>query len=141
MAIIPAQSELTRPYWAEARHGRLVTQHCRACDRIWHPPLPVCPRCHGTDIGWRPVTGRGTVYSCTVVRHATHAALAEQVPYVVALVELDEGPRIVANITGCEPEAVSVGMAVRVFFAAVTDQVTLPQFRPAQQGAPSPGGI
>ncbi len=131
MAIIPAVTELTRPYWENARAGRLVTQRCRSCGRIWHPPLPACPHCHSTDIGWRQVSGDGTVYSCTVVRHATHAALAARIPYVIAIVELAEGPRLVTTVTGCAPEDVRVGMAVRACFRQVADGVTLPYFEPA----------
>ena len=131
MAIIPAVTDLTKPYWESARAGRLVTQRCRSCGRIWHPPLPACPHCHSTDIGWREVSGNGTVYTYTVVRHATHAALAERIPYVVAIVELAEGPRLVTGITGCAPDDVRVGMAVRACFREVADGVTLPYFEPA----------
>lgn len=131
MAIIPAVTDLTKPYWENARAGRLVTQRCRSCGRIWHPPLPACPHCHSTDIGWHEVSGDGTVYTYTVVRHATHAALADRVPYVVAIVELAEGPRLVTGITGCAPGDVRVGMAVRACFREVADGVTLPYFEPA----------
>jgi hypothetical protein len=135
MAIIPAPADLTRPYWEEARHGRLVTQHCRSCGRSWHPPLPRCPHCHGTSLAWRQVSGEGTVYSYTVVHHATHAALRNQVPYVIAIVELAEGPRIVANIRGAAGGQVHVGMPVRAIFEEVTQQVTLPQFVPVPGGS------
>jgi uncharacterized OB-fold protein len=131
MAIIPAFTDLTRPYWENARAGLLVTQRCNDCANRWHPPLPVCPHCHGRDLGWRPVSGFGTVYTYTVVRHATHAALAEHLPYVVAIVELAEGPRIVTGIIGCDPGDVRVGLPVRVRFEAVTDEVSLPYFEPA----------
>ena len=73
----------------------------------------------------------GTVYTYTVVRHATHAALADRIPYVVAIVELAEGPRLVTGITGCVPDDVRVGMAVRACFREVADGVTLPYFEPA----------
>ena len=132
MAIVPAMTDLTRPYWEAAREGRLVVQECRGCGQIRHPPLPACPRCHGKDQGWREVSGGGTVYSRTVVRHPTHVALADQVPYVVALVELAEGPRLVTGITGCAPEDVTVGMRVQVTFREVAGGVVLPYFRPVR---------
>ena len=132
MAIIPVATDLTRPYWEHARHGRLVVQRCRTCANSWHPPLPRCPHCHSADIGWHQVAGTGTVYTYTVVRHATHAALAVRIPYVIAIVELTEGPRIVTGILGCDPQDVRAGMEVRVRFEAVTDEVTLPYFEPAQ---------
>jgi uncharacterized OB-fold protein len=130
MAIIPGRTELTSPYWEAAGDGRLVAQQCLSCGRCWHPPLPACPHCHGTDLGWRELSGAGTVYTYTVVRHATHAALAGQVPYVVAIVELAEGPRLVTRITGCAPGEVRAGMPVRVCFRPVADGVTLAYFEP-----------
>ncbi len=137
MAIIPGMTDLTRPYWDAAPEGRLVVQQCRACVRAWHPPLPVCPHCNSADPGWREVAGTGTVYTYTVVRHPTHIALADQVPYVIAIVELTEGPRVVTGITGCDPGDVRAGMPVRVTFTAVSDDVTLPYFEPAVS---PPGG-
>jgi|SRR5215472_5395786 len=133
MAIVPGFSDLTRPYWEQARQGRLVVQHCAACDRIWHPPLPACPGCQSARTGWREVSGDGTVYTFTVVTHPTHFAFADQVPYVVAIVELAEGPRLVTGITGCAPEAVRVGMPVRVCYQRVADDITLPCFEPVNR--------
>jgi uncharacterized OB-fold protein len=136
MAIIPGMTDLTRPYWEAAREGRLVVQECGECGTLQHPPMPACPNCrcacHGGVLRWREMSGEGTVYSCTVVRHATHAAFADQIPYVVALVELAEGPRLVTGITGCPPQDVRVGMPVRVVFRQVTNEVTLPYFEPAR---------
>lgn len=131
MRIVPELTELTRPYWEAAREGRLVVQRCGACGGLRHPPLHRCPKCHATEVEWTPVQGRGTVYTFTVVEHPTHAALEEAVPYVVALVELAEGPRILTNIRGCPPESVRVGMPVRVTFEKVDEVTTLPQFTPA----------
>ena len=130
MAIIPGVTDLTRPYWENARAGRLVTQRCRNCGRIWHPPLPACPGCQSARTGWREMSGDGTVYTFTVVTHPTHFAFADKVPYVIAIVELAEGPRLVTGVTGCAPEAVRVGMPVRVRFQPVTDDITLPYFEP-----------
>ena len=130
MAIIPGRTELTGPFWEAASDGRLAAQQCRSCGQSWHPPLPACPHCHGTDLGWRELSGAGTVYTYTVVRHATHVALADQVPYVVAIVELAEGPRLVTRITGCPPGEVRAGMPVRVCFRPVADGVKLAYFEP-----------
>ncbi len=132
MAIIPAMTELTSPYWQAARQGRLLVQECQQCHQLWHPPLPACPGCHhrGGMPGWREVSGLGTVYSYTVVTHPTHYEFADLVPYVVAIVELAEGPRLVTGITGCAPRDVRVGMAVRATFVPVTGDITLPYFEP-----------
>jgi uncharacterized protein len=134
MAILPAMTELTAPYWSAAREGRLVVQECEQCHRLWHPPLPACPDCHhrhGSDLRWRDVSGAGAVYSYTVVTHPTHVAFAGQVPYVVAIVELAEGPWLVTGITGCAPDEVRVGMPVHAVFREVADGVTLPYFEVA----------
>ncbi|HVT67095.1 MAG TPA: Zn-ribbon domain-containing OB-fold protein [Trebonia sp.] len=146
MAVVPGMTELTAPYWEAAREGRLVVQECRSCHQIWHPPLPRCPHCHsaphhgdpshgdpshGTGLGWRELSGAGTVYTYTVVRHPTHFAFAGKIPYILAIVELAEGPRLVTALTGVEPDEVRGGQPVRVVFREVADGVTLPYFEPA----------
>jgi uncharacterized protein len=128
MAIIPGMTDLTRPYWAAAREGRLVVQQCADCGKIWHPPLPACPHCHGAALGWREVAGTGTIYTYTVVTHPTHVAFADKVPYVVAIVELSEGPRLVTGIVGCDASEVRAGLPVQVRFTPVNDEITLPYF-------------
>ncbi len=91
MAVVPGMTELTAPYWEAAREKRLVVQECRSCRQLWHPPLPRCPHCHAAGPGWRQVSGDGTIYTYTIVRHPTHYAFAGQVPYILAIVELAEG--------------------------------------------------
>ena len=130
MAVVPAMSERTAPYWEAAREGRLVVQQCQACRQLRHPPLPRCPHCHHAGVDWHAVSGDGTVYSYTVVRHPTHFAFADTIPYVLAIVALAEGPRLVTALTGIAPEEVRVGLPVRVVFRPVTDTVTLPYFEP-----------
>jgi uncharacterized protein len=92
--------------------------------------MPICPKCHRTEIDWLAAAGSGTVYTYTIVRHPTHPAFQDKVPYVVAVVELDEGPRIVTNIKNCAVEDVRGGMRVSIFFEDATDRVTLPQAAP-----------
>lgn len=130
MAIRPVPGELTSTYWAHAKRHELVVQGCEPCGWIWHPPLPRCPHCHTAELNWYPVSGRGTVYTFTVVTHATHVLLAGRIPYVVAIVELAEGPKMVANIHRCVPERVHIGLPVRVIFEEITEEITLPQFVP-----------
>ena len=131
MAVVPERTELTAPYWDAAREGCLVVQECQSCREIWHPPLLRCPHCHSADLGWRPVSGDGTVYTYTVVRHPTHYAFAGQIPYTLALVALAEGPRLVTALVSVEPGEVRVGQPVRVVFREVADGVALPYFEPA----------
>ena len=129
MAVVPERTELTAPYWDAASEGRLVVQECQSCRQIWHPPLLRCPHCHSAGLGWRPVSGDGTVYTYTVVRHATHYAFADKIPYVLAIVELAEGPRLVTALADAEPGEVRVGQAVRAVFREIADGVSLPYFK------------
>jgi uncharacterized OB-fold protein len=131
MAVVPGMTELTAPYWDAAREERLVVQECQSCRQVWHPPLPRCPHCHAADLGWRQVPGEGTIYTYTIVRHPTHYAFADKIPYVLAIVQLAEGPRLVSAITGCEPGQVRAGLPVRVAFREVAAGTILPYFEPA----------
>jgi len=131
LRILPAATPLSQPYWDGARAHRLLFQRCRACATAWHPPMPMCPACHASEFDWQPASGGGSIYTFTVVHHPTHPAFQDQVPYVVAVIELDEGPRVVTNIKNCPPQAVRAGMRVNVFFEDVSESVTLPQAQPA----------
>ena len=128
----------TRSYWEAARRHQLVLPRCRDCQGwIWYPQR-VCHFCHSWNLDWQPVSGTGTIYSFVVVRHGLHPWFATRLPFVSALVELDEAPnvRLTAEIVDCAPEDVLVGMNVEVAFEDVNDEVTLPQFRPAPPGPP-----
>ena len=98
--IVPETTALTSPYWTAAVDGRVLLQRCRLCGLVWHPPAPVCPGCRDDAPQWLESAGVGTLYSYTRVDHAVHAAVADVVPYLVALVDLDEGPRIITNLVG-----------------------------------------
>jgi uncharacterized OB-fold protein len=131
MLIVPQPDALTRPYWDGVARRELRLQTCLACAHAWHPPLPICPRCHSERIEWRPVAGGGTVYSFTVAHHAVHPAVVGKVPYLVALVTLDEGPRVVSGLPGVPFADVRIGMRVRLRFEEIAPGVVLPQFEPA----------
>jgi len=127
MKLLPERSELTRPYWDALHEGRLVAQECGDCGRVQHPPLPRCGSCHSAELSWRDLAGTGTIYSYTIVHHAAHQALADKVPYAVGLVELDEGPRVVADFVG-DLDAVLVGARVEASFEPVTEEISLAHF-------------
>lgn len=130
MRIVPARTELTAPYWEAARQGRLAVQRCAGCGRLSHPPVASCPRCHHDTFTWDEMSGRGSVHTFTVVHHSVHPVSAGATPYVIALVELEEGPRILTNLRGGEIADVRVGLPVQVTFEAAGDEVGLPQFEP-----------
>ena len=129
---LPRSSAATRPFWDGCREGVLRLPWCRACGRPHFFPRALCPHCLGTDLEWRAASGRGRVWSHSTVRLSFWGkAFDDSLPYVVAMVELEEGVRILSSIVDCKPEDVAIGMAVRVTYDTVTPEVTLPRFRPA----------
>jgi uncharacterized OB-fold protein len=128
MLIVPKPDSLTQPYWDGAHRRQLLIQRCHACHQAIHPPLPMCPRCRAEQLDWVAASGKGIVYSKTVVHHAAHTAMVDKVPYLVVLVTLEEGPRVVSSMRGIAFEDVAIGMPVRVLFEALTPDLTLPLF-------------
>jgi uncharacterized protein len=118
----------SRPYWEGLKQGELRIQHCSACSQYVFYPRSLCPYCHTTQLSWEVVSGRGTIYTYTVA-HQGFGAFAADVPFIVALVELEEGVRMMTRIIDVPREQVSVGAAVRVTFQSVAEDLTLPYFR------------
>lgn len=127
----PPTSEAGEPFWAATRDRRLVLPWCRACEVPHWYPRDVCPRCLGSAIEWREASGRGTVHACSVMPKPAMPVLADRVPYVVALVELAEGVRMMTNVVGIDPDAVAVGQAVVADWEPLSDGRHLLVFRPA----------
>ena len=127
---LPVPNAETAPFWDAAAAGQLVVQRCGRCSHAQLYPRLYCVRCHAQDLAWDDATGAATVHSFTIVRRAPSAAFNDDVPYVVALVDLDEGPRLMTNIIGCGPEDVRIGMPVEVSFDHVGDDIALPKFVP-----------
>ncbi len=124
--IQPPVTEIARPYWEGCREGELRLQRCTACERFQFYPRIVCSHCGADSFEWQAVSGRGTVASFTVVRRGISPAYVA--PYVVALIDLEEGPRLMSTVVGCEPEAVQVGAAVTVQFEPWGAEHVLPVF-------------
>ena len=122
-------------YYRQLAEGRFVLQHCGACDRFIYYPRVVCPHCGRSDqLEYRESAGTGTVYTFTVCHRPGHPAFREAVPYVVAIVELDEGVRLMTNIIDCDPDEVTIGMPVEVVLEPVQEGVAVPLFRPWKEG-------
>ncbi|MEO5877685.1 MAG: OB-fold domain-containing protein [Streptosporangiaceae bacterium] len=132
-AIKPAIGLDTEFFWDGAKEGELRIQRCAECGVLRHPPGPMCPRCHATKRDYVVASGRGTVFSFVVHHHPPVPGRTP--PYVVALVELEEGVRIIGNLL-CDPAAVSIGMPVELTFQKIDDELTLPQWQPV--GTPPP---
>lgn len=128
---LPLADHDTLPFWEGCSEGRLLLPHCRACGTVRWPPGPMCPECQGSDTNWVESTGKGKVYSWVVVHHAAHPALVDQVPYVIAMIELGEGIRMVGNVAGCTHDAIHVDLPVEVYFEEVAEDEQLPNFRVA----------
>ncbi|HWP43730.1 MAG TPA: Zn-ribbon domain-containing OB-fold protein [Blastocatellia bacterium] len=126
---LPKPDNDSAEYWDAARRHKLVLQQCIECQRFRFYPRSVCPHCLSDRFEWRPASGRGKVYSFTVIHRAPAQAFRDRVPYVLALVELEEGVRMMTNIVECDPDTVRIGESVEVTFDDVTDEVTLPKFR------------
>jgi uncharacterized OB-fold protein len=124
---LPQPDSLTQAYWDACRKERLEVSVCDGCDHLFLPPGPCCPKCWSSELSTREVSGNGRIFSFVVYRRTYHPGIP--VPYVVALIELDEGPRLVSNVVGCEPEAVEIDMPVRVRFESAGDFL-LPRFEP-----------
>ncbi len=131
----PPYNEEAEPFWTAAAAGRLVVPVCDACGHhIWYP-RSWCPLCGSDALTWRAMSGRGTVYACTVVRKAT-GPWGDAAPYVVAYVELEEGPRLLTNVVADDPTGVAIGDAVRASFLPLEPSADAPaqavlRFRPA----------
>lgn len=132
---LPVPDSETAAYWSAAREGKLLIKECRSCGKAFFYPRNACPRCWSSETEWREASGRGTVYTFTVVHQNDLPPFRDRLPYVVAVVELDEGVRMTSNIEECRPEHVRCGMPVRVAFRTEArsedDAVALPVFHPA----------
>lgn len=130
---LPVPDGDTQPFWEGTRLGELRIQRCRACDRFIFYPRSVCPHCMSDELAWVRASGRGVVYSYTVV-HRAPEEFRHEVPYVVALVDLEEGVRMMTRLVDVDPGEVRIGMPVEVTFRRATEDIVLPYFRPARGG-------
>jgi uncharacterized OB-fold protein len=129
--VVPIPTPETKPFWQGTQAGELRLQRCDACAHVYFPPRPFCPKCAGRAVSWFAASGRGSLYSY-VIHHRPVPGFTP--PYSIAVVQLDEGPRMMTNIIDCPqtPEALQLDMRVEVTFKQLSDEIFLPQFRPAQ---------
>lgn len=127
---LPRIDEESKGFWEACGRHELYVQRCANCGFLRHYPRALCPACLSDRTEWQRCSGKGTVYTFTVTHQNQAAGFRDELPYVLAYVELDEGVRLLTNIVGCTPEAVRIGMPVEVVFEDVTPQITLPKVRP-----------
>jgi uncharacterized OB-fold protein len=126
---LPQTDVETAPYWQALCRGQLLIKRCADCGEHHFYPRALCPHCYSERVDWVQSSGRGAIYTFTVARRPAGPSFQDDCPYIVALVQLDEGPRLMTNILDCAPEAVSIGQRVTVDFVTATDEITLPKFR------------
>ena len=124
----PVANADSLPYWNAARERKLVIRKCKACGELHFMPRHLCPHCWSDQLEWVEAKGTGNVHSFSVIRRASDPAFADRVPYVIALIELDEGPRMMANVLGDDALSTKIGDRVRVTFEDRGDGALLPQF-------------
>ncbi len=131
----PTADATTLPFWQAASEHRLVVQRCTACGRTRLPPAPVCAGCRSDGADWQEVSGRGEVYTYTVVHRPVAAGQA--LPFVIAVVALEDagGVRIISNLVGADPEAVAIGLPVELVWEDMSADLAIPRFRPRENRA------
>lgn len=126
--LAPTTTPDTKFFWDELKDGRILIQRCKGCARLRHPPRPMCPHCNSLAWDTVPASGRGTLYSFVMPRHPQWPWF--EGTYVVALVDLEEGVRLVTNLVDVDPADATIGMAVEGRVEHFDNGVSLPQFRP-----------
>ena len=128
----PPVTDEAVPFWSATERRALMLPWCTTCEQPFWYPRPVCPRCLSPDIEWRPASGRGEVYAVSVMHRPAHPGMADRVPYPVALVDLDEGVRLLTNVVDVDAMQVHVGMQVELSWEPMSDGRNLPVFAPAR---------
>jgi len=128
-AVVP--DERSQPFFDACAQGVLVIRRCRGCSTWNAPAATLCWSCVSEDLDWAEASGRATLHTFGIVHQVSHRGFAAEVPYNIAVVELEEGPRINSNIVGCEAEALAVGMPLTVRFITLENGVSIPKFGPA----------
>ncbi len=129
---LPEINDENKPFWDAAKQNVLKLQKCSDCGRFRYPVARICPFCHSLNDEWTAVSGRGRVYTWAVFHQVYHSAFKNDAPYNVAVIKLDEGPQLISNVIGCDLSDIYMDMPVEVVFEKITEDVTLPKFRPAK---------
>ena len=129
---LPLPTEDSEKYWEATRRGKLCVSRCGGCGHRFLPPASLCPACWSLDVALAEVSGRARLFSFIVVHRPQHPAFFADAPYHVAIVELEEGPRLHTHLEGVPPEAMRIGMPLLVAFRKIDAETTLPVFRPSE---------
>ena len=127
---LPEIDDENKPYWEYCKKHELRMQKCTQCGYIRSRISIICPKCNSMEYEWTKLSGKGKVFSFIVYHRAFHPAYANEIPYDVAIIELDEGPRMQSNVTGCDVSEIKIDMPVEVYFDDVTEDISMPKFKP-----------
>ena len=130
---LPEITPESRPFWDGCRRHEYLVQRCQRCGERQHYPRGVCASCWSADLEWQRSAGRGRIYTFTVVHRTQARGFKDELPYVLAWVDLDEGVQVLTNIVGADPGALRIGVAVRVVFDDVNEAISIPRFTLAAQ--------
>ena len=130
---LPAPDDDTLPFWDAARTGRLLIKRCLDCGHPFFYPRPFCPTCWSERVEWEEASGRASLYTWSVVHVNDLPPFDERVPYVAAVVDLDEGPRMMTNVVQCAFDELVAGMPLEAVYTPISDEITIPQFRPRHE--------
>lgn len=129
---LPVRNRLNGPFWEGTLRGELRIQRCTRCDERWFPPATHCPKCLSREVEWVTASGRGRVWSWIVMHQRYFQAFEHELPYNVAMIELEEGPVMMSSLVEVEADQIRCDMPVTVRFEEATEEMSVPKFRPAQ---------
>jgi uncharacterized OB-fold protein len=129
---VPRMDPESKPYWEACRRHELYIQQCNACEAHYYYPRYTCPHCQSSDIRWVRLSGKGNIYTYTVIYQHGGAGFRDHLPFVLAYVELEgtNGVKMLTNVVDCDPQTVEIGMPVEVTFAEVNEEIAMPMFKP-----------
>jgi uncharacterized OB-fold protein len=128
---IPTIEDDTRPFWDAAKEGRFLIRRCGDCGAVHHYPRPFCPECWSGNVEWLEASGRATLYTWSTVYVNDLPPFDERLPYIAAVVELEEGPKVMTNLVDCDGSDLTIGMAMQVRYRPIDDELVAPVFAPA----------
>ena len=129
----PLADAISLPWWEAAAEHRLVVQRCTSCETTRHPPAPVCPECRSADSDWNELSGRGQVYTYTIVHRPI--AAGQELPFVIAVIALEGagGLRMISNLVEVKPDRIEIGLAVELVWEDMSPDLAIPRFRPVER--------
>ena len=131
---LPKPSKWSQPFWDGTKEHKLLLKKCKSCGHVDHPPYLYCTNCMDEEYEWVEASGRATLYSFAINTYAVPFPFMEDLPYVLALVDLEEGPRMISNIVNCDHGKLKKGMPLEVVFEEASEQITLPKWQPVAAG-------